>query len=476
MLRPTALALVLLLAAGCKDPPEPTPATKPLPSAPVTGAAPVFTSQRLQAAGIEIAVPSEWQVLPESDPNFALAFDTTHKQPSACWIERRRQGLGRFPSEIRAIDEGPQRRGYMRGVVRGIVQETPTADGSIRVVHCRARRSDTKLWTTVIEPVLASQRERDVEALAPEPVAPADDAAIVELCSAGPIVPGYVCALQAGGAVYCGPTDGALDRIATAPAVDIGCRGAIACARASSGEVACWSAGEPAQPQPSVGKARSLTDACVVDERGDVQCLAGRDSSESTHPGRELIATPLRAFDDASLPITGARVLMAGSSIEQGCVVTSAGVVCWDERGDLPVRFNSPPIASDEATGHRRQAPESIDGRTDIDEIRRVGDRLCTRVGAQPWRCAEPSGEVHELAGCATQPCGCSLMGGNQMSCEDQPEPRIDALPQGRIADVVHVAEPCAAQVDGSVICRTVGSTQMRRLELREPTATGTQQ
>jgi hypothetical protein len=453
-----ALALVLLLPTGCKNPPEPTRETKPVPSAPVTGATPTFTSQTLQAAGIEIDVPSEWQVLSETDPGFALAFDATHKQPSACWIERRRQGLGPLPSELRAIDEGPQRRGYMRGVVRGIVQETPAADGSMRVIHCRARRSDTKLWSTVIEPVLASQREADP--VAAKPVTRAGQQAIVELCSAGPIVPGYVCALQAGGAVYCGPTNGALDRVVTAPAVDLGCRGAIACARGSTGEVACWSAGQPAQPQPSFGKARSLTDACVVDERGDVQCVEGR----------ELIATPLRAFDDASRPITGARFLMPGSSIEQGCVITDGGVTCWDERGDLPVRFHNPPIASDEATGRHQQAPESIDGRTDITELRRIGDRLCARAQTGAWRCTEASGAAHELAGCATEPCGCSLLGGNQMACEDQTEPRIDALPQGRIAEVVSLAEPCAALVDGGVVCRTSGSLEMRRLELREST------
>jgi hypothetical protein len=456
------LAFAIVLVTGCKNPPEPTRETKPLPATPLTGVAPEFTSQTLQAAGIAIAVPSEWQLLPETDPEFALAFDATHKQPSACWIELRRQGLGPLPSEIRAIDEGPQRRGYMRGVVRGIVQETAAPDGSTRVVHCRARRSDTKLWTTIIEPVLASQREADP--IAVEPVEPAGPRAIVDLCSAGPIVPGYVCALRADGAVYCGPTDGALDRVETPAAIEIGCRGRVGCARTSSGEVACWSAGEPAQPQPSFGKARSITDACVVDERGEVQCLSWQADSEG------LIATPLRAFDDSKLAITGARVLLPGSTIEQGCVAGDAGVVCWDERGDLPVRFANPAISSDEATGRRKQAPESIAEQTDIDELRRIGDRLCTRTDAQPWRCTNVAGEVHEFVGCATKPCGCSLLGGNQVACEDQTEPRIDALPQGRIADVVSVTEPCAALVDGSVVCRTTGSVEMRSVELREPT------
>ncbi|MFV8749921.1 hypothetical protein ACNOYE_05185 [Nannocystaceae bacterium ST9] len=466
------LALAFVLMAGCKDPPPPTreAAPAPAPDEPAIGQAPEFAEQTLSAAGIAIAVPREWKVLPEADPEFALAFDPTHKQTSACWIERRRQGLGALPAGFRAIDEGPSQRGYMRGVIRGIVQETPAPDGSTRVVHCRARRSDTKLWAKVIVPVLASQRE--AEPVEPgEPIASAGDRAIVGLCSAGPIVPGYVCALRADGAVYCGPTDAALDRVATPPAVEIGCRGQIACARAGTGEVACWSAGEPAQPQPSFGKARALADACVVDERGEVQCLVASDREAGRH---ELIASPLRAFDDPSLAITGARVLMAGSSSEQGCVLADAGVVCWDERGDLPVRFAAPPIASDEATGRREQAPESIDARDDLDdldELRRVGDRLCVRAKGSAWRCSERSGETHELIGCGERPCGCSLLGGNQISCEDQPEPRFDALPQGRITDVVGVADPCAARVDGSVVCRKPGSIELAPIELREAPA-----
>jgi hypothetical protein len=460
------LALVLTLGTGCRNPPEPSiEKTPPAEPEALTGQTPEFERQTLRAADLEIDVPKTWQLLPESDPRFALAFDPTHKQPSACWIELRRQGLGPLPVGIRAIDEGPRRRGYMRGVVRGIIQETPMTDGSTLVVHCRARRSDTKLWATVIEPVLASQRDAELVVL--EPPKDASEPAIVELCSAGPIVPGYVCALRADGAVYCGPTDGALGRVVTPAAVEIGCRGQVACARASSGEVECWSAGEPAQPQPSLGKARSITDACVVAEQGDVQCLSARKREGAKL--HDLIVTPLQAFEDVNLAITRARVLMPGSTSEQGCVVGDSGVVCWDELGDLPVRFTSPAIASDEATGRRQQAPESIDGRTDVDELRRIGDRLCTHVGTQPWRCTEASGEVHELVGCgATQPCGCSLLGGNQMSCEDETEPRIDALPQGRIADVVGIAEPCAALVDGSVVCRATGSMQMRTVELRE--------
>lgn len=468
MLRPLPIAIALALVAGCRNPPAPSVEKVPRPTeepTALTGQTPEFEHQTLSAADVEILVPKEWQLLPESDPRFALAFDTTHKQPSACWIEVRRQGLGPLPEGIRVIDEGPRRRGYMRGVVRGIIQETPMTDGSTLVVHCRARRSDTKLWSTVIEPVLASQR--DAELVVIEAPKPAAEHPIVELCSAGPIVPGYVCALRADGAVYCGPTDGALDRVTTPPAVEIGCRGQVACARASSGEVACWSAGEPALPQPSFGKTRSITDACLVDEHGYVQCVsAQKREGAKLH---DLLVTQLQAFEDVNLTITHARVMMPGSTSEQGCVVGDAGVVCWDERGDLPVRFSNPPISTDEATGRRQQAPESIDGRSNVDELRRIADRLCTRVGTEPWRCTDVSGEAHELVGCATQPCGCSLLGGNQMSCEDQTEPRIDALPQSRIADVVGVAEPCAALVDGSVVCRTSGSIQMRTVEMREP-------
>lgn len=464
LLRQTAphLALALALLTSCKGPPEPSPqATGPEP---VRGVVPEFGHQTLSAAGIEIAVPSEWTLLDEHDPDFVLAFDSTRKQPSACWIERRRQGLGPLALGVRAITEGPQRRGYMRGVIRGVVQETPAADGSTTLVHCRARRSDTKLWSTVILPILASQRPAEARP-APAPTPTIEDP-VVQLCSAGPIVPGYVCALRSQGGVYCGPTDGALERVVMDPAIEIGCRGQMACARTSEGAVSCWSAGDPAEPQPAFGKARSITDACVVDEQGAVQCLLAHAREGGGH---DLSVVPLRAFDDPSLAITDARVLMSGSTIEQGCVITDAGVVCWDELGDLPVRFHNPPIASDEATGHRKQAPESIDASTELAQLRRSGDRLCTRAAEGPWRCTEREGLTHELIGCERQACGCSLLGGNQMSCEDQPEPRIDALPQGRIAEVIGVAEPCAVRRDGGVVCRSSGSTEMRSLGLREP-------
>ena len=50
-----------------------------------------------------------------------------------------------------------------------------------------------------------------------------------------------------------------------------------------------------------------------------------------------------------------------------------------------------------------------------------------------------------------------------------QAQKLIDALPQGRIAEVIGVAEPCAVRRDGGVVCRSSGSTEMRSLELREP-------
>lgn len=464
-------AIVLALTSACQSPAQPTKAdasatasseAEPTPE-------PSYTPQTLAAAGLTIRVPSEWQVLPEDDPDFALAYDATQKQPSACWIERRRQGLGPLPVGTRAISEGEQRRGYMRGVVRGIVHERPGPEGSTLVVHCRARRSDTKLWRTVILPAMGS-----VEVLEPaaEPTpASLGSNPIVELCSAAPIVPSYACALRADGAVYCGQTDAALERVEVAAAIEIGCRGTVACARAATGEVACWVAGEAPQAQPSFGKARSLTDACVVDERGAVHCLRSRPREGGGH---ELVSAPLQAFDDPSLALAGVEVLMPSSTASQGCAATSSDVICWDELGELPVRFGKPAITSDEASGRRRQAPEPIDARGGVVELRRLGDRLCSRTSDPLWRCTTATGEAHELLGCASQACGCSLMGGHHFNCEDSPEPRIDTLPQGRLAGVVAVAEPCVARRDGSVACRELGSTRLRTLELREPAPKGT--
>lgn len=461
MSRAIRLALVLTLTSACPSTPPPTkteartseggePSGEPPPEQGV------IERQTIAAAGLSVAVPSTWTLLAEDDPMFALAYDPTQKQPAACWIERRRQGLGPLPVGTRAIEESEGRRGYMRGVVRGIIDERALPGGGTLVVHCRAKRSDTKLWSTIIAPAMASIAIGETPA--GDPAGATGPDAIVELCSAAPIVPSYTCALQADGEVFCGQTDAPLTRIELPPASDIGCHGMVACARASTGEVSCWVPAASPQPQPQFGLARSVVDACVVDEAGALHCLHARPREGGGH---ELTSTPLHPFEEPSLALADVHALMSGSSAAQGCVATSTDVMCWDERGELPVRFDAPAIAGDEATGVRRQAPESIDARSGVVELRRLGDRLCTRDASPRWRCTTQTGEVHELSSCAGEPCGCSLMGGHELTCEDSPEPRIDALPQGRLAGIVATAEPCVARVDGSIACRKMGTTEL---------------
>ena len=92
--------LLVLLPLGCKPADsdiEPRKVSGPKQS-PTLDDEP-STGVPLAAAGVEITVPSDWTILTEDDPNFALAF--VHEPGSSympvCSVELRRQGPGSLP-------------------------------------------------------------------------------------------------------------------------------------------------------------------------------------------------------------------------------------------------------------------------------------------------------------------------------------------------------------------------------------------
>ncbi len=435
------------------------------------GTTPDFPSQTLEIPGFEVDVPAAWRVLPDGDPDFAMAFDPSRYLVSSCVLERRRQGIGPLPEGTRLIDEGPRRRGYMRGSMRGMIEEfaDSRSPGGWVALHCRARRSDTKTWS-YIEQVFASMRphERPIEAPSSSPRVTGP---VVELCSAAPVMPGHVCARRDDGSVYCGSTQGPLVRRSElAPASDIGCARTVGCARAKdTGEVACWYGNDPAKPVPALAGARELTDACAIDAQGKVACVrAVVPTGTGDARERELVVEPLQPFDNPALGPTDVRALMPGSTSEQGCVARDDGAWCWDDRRELPVHFRVAPISSDEASGRIRHAPERVIEMAEIAALEWMGQRLCARTDQGPWHCRDFVGQVFEAPSCATDPCGCSSIGATRFSCEDQPETRIDALPQARVIDVVARAEPCVLSADGRVLCRVAGSIETAPVELVE--------
>src|SRR5690554_4674037 len=201
--------------------------------------------QIVRAAGIELTVPSDWVVLSEDEPNFALAFGIADRPTHIplCTIELRRQGPGPLPDGARESSEGGGVFEYQRGDLRGLVREFPGPDGSSIVVQCRAPRA-SRQWAEAkgifasINPTKAPV-ELPKRRSSPEPEA--EPEAIVELCTGTPARMTMVCARRADGAVFCGATTGTvMARIALpSPAVQISCAGRSGCARDAEGGVVC---------------------------------------------------------------------------------------------------------------------------------------------------------------------------------------------------------------------------------------------
>jgi hypothetical protein len=402
---------------------------------------------RLEAAGVVLSLPPGWVALAEDEPNFALASaaDDRNPQVPVCTIELRRQGPGALPGGGKPSASDSEVFEYRRGSMFGQVRSLPGPDGSAIVVHCRASRSSSR-WPEVVAAMAK------IEQPGPAAVLPAEldrgaaaSEAIVELCSGTASSVGLICARRVDGAVLCGRSSGAtLERIPLAePALQIGCATASACARLATGEVQCWSGAEPA-PSVVAGSAgaRDLADRLLVDADGRLQQI--------TDDHRLVELQPLGAPEHA---LTEVDRVLPGTTATSGCVLRAGALWCWDQA-----------------------APEQLGEWPGASDLRRMGKRVCLAVDGsvdRRWTCVEREGDGqgqrHELHGCDTRPCGCSLVGGAKFSCEEAPYDPIDARPLGRIDEVVAIAEPCVALVDGTIVCR--GPVLGEKLEDPEATA-----
>lgn len=435
MLRSLVVTTLAALALACKppgsgdsrqaskdEPAEQTPEPEPEPSD-------VTEGKPLRAAGVELTVPGDWIVLAEDEQNFALAYGVEQRSAHipVCTIELRRQGPGPLPDDARELDDGVFE--YQRGALRGRVRTLAGPLGASVVVHCRAPRSSQQ-WGTVTQ-MFASLVETGAAVELPPLQSSREPEAIVELCVGTPARMTSVCARRADGAVYCGATTGRqLTRVSLpSPAVDIMCARNAGCARDADGKLHCWRGADSPEPVAAIEGARQLAQGVLVDHDGE---LLRRG---------EAGFVALAPFDDPALALTEVDRVLDGSNAAWGCVLRNAELWCWDRERALPLQ-----LADD---GRPQRVAEAVGA----SELQRMGDRLCMKVGER-WTCMDAAGQRHELDGCAARACGCSLIGATRISCEHEPYDRIDARPLGRVANVVAVAEPCAALADGTVVCR----------------------
>lgn len=437
MSRRSLLATTLAaLALACKPSgtSDGTPVTKIEPSEQASDAqkTEVSASQVLRAAGIELGVPNDWTVLAEHEPNFALAYGLAQSsaQIPVCTIELRRQGPGVLPDGARELGEGSGVFEYQRGALRGRLRTLPGPHGATIVVHCRAPRS-TQQWRAVTEMFASLIETGDAVELPPlQPSLTAE--AIVELCVGTPARMTTVCARRADGSVYCGSTTGdTLTRIAVPmPAVQISCARNSGCARAATGEVHCWQGHAPPELVAELEGALDLASGELVVDRAGKLVRRGE--------GGLVEITP---FDEPSLALTNVERVLEGSNPAWGCVLRNAALWCWDREHVLPVQ-----LADD-------GRPQLVAPAAGASDLQRMGDRLCVKINDR-WTCTDSAGDRYELDGCETRACGCSLVGATRLSCEHESYDRIDARPLGRVANVIALAEPCAALRGGTVVCR----------------------
>ena len=383
----------------------------------------------LRAAGVELTVPGDWIVLAEDEPNFALAYGVEQRSAHipVCTIELRRQGPGPLPDDARELGDGVFE--YQRGALRGRVRTLAGPQDASVVVHCRAPRSSEQ-WHAVTQ-MFASLVETGAAVELPPPQPSPKPETIVELCVGTPARMTSVCARRSDGAVYCGATTGKqLTRVSLpSPAVEISCARNAGCARDAAGALHCWRGAEPAELVADIEGVRQLAQGVLVDRDGKLQRRG------------EAGLVALAPFDDPKLALTEVERVLDGSNAAWGCVLREGELWCWDRERALPLE-----LADD---GRPQRVAEAVGA----SELQRMGDRLCMKVGGR-WTCIDAAGDRHELDGCEARACGCSLIGATRISCEHEPHDRIDARPLGRIADVVAVAEPCAALADGTVVCR----------------------
>jgi rhodanese-related sulfurtransferase len=405
----TILALTAL--AGCRSPAGGDEGQR--------NSAHAVSGKLVRAAGIELQLPDDWELLDGDEPNFALAYRPEQRPTHipVCTIELRRQGPGALPDDASEVAESVYE--YRRGALRGRVGLYDGPDDSTVVVHCRTPRSSTQ-WEAVAEvfaSMVASEARAELPALRGQP----EPEAIVELCSGSATRRTKVCARRADGAVYCGVSTG--DHLARVelptPAVQIACRGASACARDGAGAVRCWTSSEPPALVTEVERARDIANECIVDAAGTPRCRRGEALIE-LHP----LHDPAHALSEVDR-------LLVGSDEASGCVLRQAELWCWG--ADEPPHRVGPAAAAT--------------------NLRRLGDRLCVEIDGR-WSCTDDEGQRYQLDGCEARPCGCSAIGATRLSCEHEPYAPIDARPFARITNVVAVAEPCAARLDNTVVCR----------------------
>jgi hypothetical protein len=433
VLRPQLPIVLVSLALACKpsgsgDGSEPTkidPQELPGTDEVIEG-----SSKQLRAAGIELAIPNDWIVLAEDDPNFALAYgaDKRSSHIPVCSIELHRQGSGPLPEGAHELGEQRGVFEYQRGAVRGRIRTFAGPDGSSIVVHCRAPRS-TKHWGVVANIVTSLVETGVAVELSPVRAKPGPEA-IVELCVGTPARMTTLCVRRADGSVYCGKTTGdTLTRISLpTPAVQISCGRGSGCARDAEGQLQCWDDTGAPELVAGIEGARDITGMLVVDRAGKLWQRGASGVSE------------LAPFDDPALMLTDVDRALPGSNAAWGCVLRTGELWCWDREHVLPRQLG------DEG---RPQMVAAAPGATDL---RQLGERLCTASNGR-WTCHDAQGS-HDFDGCETRACGCSLIGATRISCEHEPPDRVDARPLGRVRDAVVVAEPCAALADGTVVCR----------------------
>jgi hypothetical protein len=389
------------------------------------------TSKVSSAAGVELTVPSDWTVLAEDEPNFALAYGAEQRSAHipVCTSELRRQGPGSLPDGARELGEGSGVFEYQRGTLRGRVRTLAGPQGASVVVHCRAPRSTQQggVFTTMVESLGETGATVELPPLRPSPT----PESIVELCVGSPARMTSVCARRADGSVYCGATTGTeLTRVSlSSPAVEISCARNAGCARDAAGKVECWRGYSSPEPIAALEGARELGNGILVDRAGK---LLRRS---------EAGLAALAPFDEPRLALKDIEHALDGSNPAWGCVLREGGLWCWDRERALPLSL------ADEGR------PQLVLEAAGASELQRMGDRLCVKIGER-WTCTDAGGQRYELDGCETRACGCALVGATRISCEHEPYERIDARPLGRISNVVTIAEPCAALADGTVVCR----------------------
>jgi hypothetical protein len=421
----TSLILSVTLTACSKpaDPPPPQPAT----SGEQQAAKPPDPGLVLAAAGVELTLPSTWTILDDPDPDFALARGPGDSR-ATCTIELRRQGTAAAPKDARVREHDLD---FTRGILRARTRSLPgPSESSTIVISCLA--PNAAQWSA-IEAAFDSQTASPPSS----PTRPVTQTGpIVQLCTGTPAYLTYVCVRRDDGAVYCGASEGeALTRITgIEPAVQIACDGARACSRSASGSLQCWKADEGAKTIAELAEVRDIAGGCVVDARRKLACRQRESNGATTDTFAELVP-----FGDPAFALSEVEHVLAGSNASQGCVLTTEGLRCWDQAGKLhlPLPDNHQP--------HTLVTPA---GATDLALL---GGRVCVAADER-WTCLEGERRF-ELDGCDRRPCGCSLLGAMQLSCDHEPFEYGVAL-LGRISNVVAVDGACAAQQDGTVVCR----------------------